>query len=491
MTTKGIIIYCKNLRLTALFIFLFLMFHLTYMHAQTVFAVIGDYGSDDAHEAAVAAMIDTWNPSFIMTVGDNTYSGSYADDVGKYYHTYMFPHDTTYGKSDTQTSNSFWPAIGDQDWDYQDLYSDTSYKNYFTLPYKETYYTVQIGDVEFFIMDSDTREKDGTDTNSVQGQYIHSQIQSSAAKWKIVIFHHPAYSSGDNGSHTYMQWPFENWGVDAVMSGHDHDYERILRDDNSDGDSLVYFIDGLGGAPIGYFHTTAVAGSRCEYLDNWGALKVIENADSLRFEFHSIDPGYPLIDTYTINKSSLPVELTSFTAMLVQPSSVQLKWSTATEVNNYGFDIERATGNNAFNKIGFVAGSGNSNSPKNYSFTDQPAGGSIFSYRLKQIDNDGAYKYSNTITVSIEGEDKVQLMQNYPNPFNPSTEIKYTIPKSGFVTIKVYNLLGREVATLVNEEKAAGNYSVTFNGANLSSGVYFYTMQEGDFLQTKKLVLLK
>ncbi len=141
--------------------------------------------------------------------------------------------------------------------------------------------------------------------------------------------------------------------------------------------------------------------------------------------------------------------------------------------------------------IGFVVGHGNSNSPKTYSFTDDsPLGGSKFQYRLKQIDTDGKYEYSDEIEVEIIPS-KFALYQNYPNPFNPSTKIKYQIPEVSFVTLKVYDVLGKEVAALVNEEKQAGNYEVEFNAINLPSGIYFYRLQTGNFVATKKMVLMK
>lgn len=200
------------------------------------------------------------------------------------------------------------------------------------------------------------------------------------------------------------------------------------------------------------------------------------------------------IDEIRIAKSwaeaPLPVVLTSFTAIDFK-EGVVLEWITATEVNNYGFEIERKEENTSWQIIGFVQGHGNSNSPKEYSFTNTPLGGTKFKYRLKQIDFDGTFEYSNEIEVNLQTPLFFLLNQNHPNPFNPNTTIKFSIPHSQFVTLKVYDVLGREVATLVNEEKAPGNYEVKFNGSNLPSGVYCYRLQAGSFSQTKKLLLLK
>jgi len=192
--------------------------------------------------------------------------------------------------------------------------------------------------------------------------------------------------------------------------------------------------------------------------------------------------------------NALPVELSTFTALSVN-SGVELKWSTATEVNNYGFEVERKS-NSTWEDIAFISGYGNSNSPKQYSYTDNNLnGGSSFQYRLKQIDNDGQFEYSNIIEVTAVPS-KFELSQNYPNPFNPSTTIKYYTPKNSFVTLKIYDMLGREIATLVNEQITPGYHEVNWNGHDskgeaVSSGVYIYRLTAGNFTQTKKMNLLK
>ena len=195
----------------------------------------------------------------------------------------------------------------------------------------------------------------------------------------------------------------------------------------------------------------------------------------------------------------LPVELTSFTAEVAE-KSVELKWRTATEVNNYGFEVERRAENErhlegdahlAWTKIGFVEGNGTTNAPKSYSFTDKNASGKI-SYRLKQIDRDGKFEYSQTVEVTaVSAPKEFGLEQNYPNPFNPTTAIGYQLSANSFTTLKVYDAIGREVATLVNEVKDAGYYSAQFNGAKLSSGIYFAKLTSDRKTQMKKLLLLK
>ena len=186
----------------------------------------------------------------------------------------------------------------------------------------------------------------------------------------------------------------------------------------------------------------------------------------------------------------VPVELTSFTANAIN-NEVQLFWQTATETNNQGFAIERKHISGDWLRIGFIEGNGTTTEPQNYSFVDNSISSGKYQYRLKQIDFNGTYEYSKIVEVEITAPTKYSLEQNYPNPFNPTTTIKYSIKKAGLVTLKVYDILGKEITTLVNENKTAGNYSVNFNASNLPSGIYFYRLKSGSFLATKKLIFMK
>ncbi len=199
--------------------------------------------------------------------------------------------------------------------------------------------------------------------------------------------------------------------------------------------------------------------------------------------------GFAIDDFSDIGSAELPVELTAFNASMVE-GKVSLNWETATEQNNYGFEVERQV-NSEWNKIGFVEGNGNSNSVKVYSFTDsKPVEGKIV-YRLKQIDFDGKYEYSNEIEVSYESVKEFSLDQNYPNPFNPTTNISFKIAESGKVSVKIFNAIGQEVAELVNKTMEAGRHEVSFNASNLPSGTYFCTMKAGSFTKTSKMLLIK
>ncbi len=189
--------------------------------------------------------------------------------------------------------------------------------------------------------------------------------------------------------------------------------------------------------------------------------------------------------------SLLPVELSSFVSS-VSGRNVTLNWSTSAETNNSGFDIERSVLNGNWTKVGNVSGNGTTTSSQSYTFTDRSLAAGTYSYRLKQIDFNGNYEYfelSNDVNIGVP--DNFSLSQNYPNPFNPVTKINYDLPVDGNVNIKIFDISGKEVMTLVNENKPAGYYSVSFYGANLSSGVYFYTINTGNFVSTKKMTLIK
>ena len=192
---------------------------------------------------------------------------------------------------------------------------------------------------------------------------------------------------------------------------------------------------------------------------------------------------------YSDESAPLPVELTSFTAKVLN-DIVQLNWSTATEINNYGFEIERKTAVD-WQNIGFVNGNGNSNSPKQYSFTDnKPTGGNKFQYRLKQIDNDGQFEFSEIVEVEFAPNDYV-LSQNYPNPFNPVTKVRFAIPVAGRVSMKLYNAVGEEVKEIINQDYDAGYHEVEINSSELASGIYLYKIVTNNFTGVKKLIILK
>jgi photosystem II stability/assembly factor-like uncharacterized protein len=193
---------------------------------------------------------------------------------------------------------------------------------------------------------------------------------------------------------------------------------------------------------------------------------------------------------HTTNGGGVPVELNSFTAS-ANGKEVTLSWSTATELNNQGFEVQRKFGSNEFVAIGSVRGHGTTTSPNNYTYIDKLTDAGKYFYRLKQIDFGGKYEYSLTVEVNWSPFTSYKLDQNFPNPLNPSTTIGFGIPEKGNVRLSVLNILGEEIKILLNEEKEAGYHSIEFNASDLPSGVYFYKLVSKDFVNTKKMILVK
>lgn len=208
---------------------------------------------------------------------------------------------------------------------------------------------------------------------------------------------------------------------------------------------------------------------------------------------HSISVSTTSFAQWTVSDATnpLPVELTSFTAV-ARNGKVELEWATATEVNNYGFEVERKA-MNSWEKIGFLEGHGSTNAPQSYSFTDAAARVGKYSYRLKQIDRDGKFEYHQAVEVTIGvTPNTVWLDNNYPNPFNPSTQISFVLGTAGSASLKVFDLLGQEVTTLANSVFNAGEVQTfTFDASKYSSGIYYYQLKSGNITEMKKMLLLK
>ncbi|HEY6436363.1 MAG TPA: T9SS type A sorting domain-containing protein, partial [Ignavibacteriaceae bacterium] len=187
---------------------------------------------------------------------------------------------------------------------------------------------------------------------------------------------------------------------------------------------------------------------------------------------------------------AVPVELTSF-SVESNGADAELKWITATETNNQGFDIERMNVSGVFEQIGFVPGFGTTTEPKAYSYTDSKLNAGNYTYRLKQIDFDGSFNYSNSIEVEVSAPSTFALEQNYPNPFNPSTTIRFSIPTETDVRLNVYNALGQEIAEIVNSRLKEGYHEVNFDATSLTSGIYFYRLEADNFVDVKKMIIIK
>lgn len=186
----------------------------------------------------------------------------------------------------------------------------------------------------------------------------------------------------------------------------------------------------------------------------------------------------------------LPVELATFSAK-ASNGAVVLEWKTNTELNNYGFEIQRRSDKKEWEKIGFVKGSGNSSSVREYSFIDKNVGKGYFEYRLKQIDFDGKYEFSSVASVVLIRQNTFELLGNYPNPFNPTTTISFILPDAQFVKLTIYNSLGQQIKVLANGIFAAGYHEINFDATGLQSGIYFYKLESAGLFETKKMIYAK
>ncbi|HZW40026.1 MAG TPA: YCF48-related protein [Ignavibacteriaceae bacterium] len=253
-----------------------------------------------------------------------------------------------------------------------------------------------------------------------------------------------------------------------------------------DFDDENYGVAGCGESKV-LITTNGGATWKMEFANNFTVFGVdIVSSPTMKSTFLVGYNGTVLVS----NISLVPVELASLTTN-VQGRDITINWSTATEKNNQGFAIERKLNNGEFKEITFIEGKGTTTVVQNYSFVDKNLSQGLYTYRLKQVDYDGTAEYSSEVTAEIGSPTVFRLDQNFPNPFNPSTVIKYSIPIQQQVTVKVFDLLGNEVSTLVNEVKSAGNYEITWNAANYASGLYFYQIKAGNFSDIKKMILMK
>jgi len=261
---------------------------------EVTFAVVGDFGSGSAREAAVAQRIASWRPQFVVTTGDNNYGtadDSYDPNVGQFYHPFIAPYAGAYGAG--AAKNAFFPAIGNHDWD---IGGGAPYFAFFTLPGNERYYEVAEGPVRLVFLDSDAREPDGRTPGSVQGAWAEARLAAATEPFVFVVFHHPAYTSGSR--EPTMLWPFKAWGADAVLTGHVHNYERLTDV------GLTYFVNGQGGHSTSGFGAIHPA-SQLRYNAQDGAQLVTVSATKATFRYFAVDGT--LVDTYTIGPDGLPV----------------------------------------------------------------------------------------------------------------------------------------------------------------------------------------
>jgi len=280
------------------------------------------------------------------------------------------------------------------------------------------------------------------------------------------LYYRVYLSSGSGGA-----WTELSLDILAYSSGSNKIYDKT---------GAVINILGLVSSEPGTY-TLEVVMSKNQFYDggNWNSM--VPGGQAVAY--NSATAGYKA--TFTI--APLPVELTSFTSKTTK-AGVMLNWTTATEVNNFGFDVETLNATSSiWEKVGFVEGHGNSNSPKEYSFFDNSG---ATSYRLKQVDFNGNYEYSDVVTVKASLA-KTELYQNSPNPFNPSTKISFSLAETGKVNVSIYNIIGQKVADLVNQTMESGVHSVDFNASNLPSGLYIYRLDTPNYSKTMKMMLIK
>jgi tartrate-resistant acid phosphatase type 5 len=280
---------------------------LTIAVTSTTFAVIGDFGVAGVPAKKVADMVKGWDPEFIITVGDNSYTDQTGigmnENIGQYYCDFIYNPDASEfyrcsGRASREKKNRFFPVTGNHDFEKND---PSVYLDYFTLPGKELYYDFVWGPVHFFAINSGPDGKTFNE-NSDMAQWLKIKLEQSDVPWKIVYFHHAPYSVGNHGNHVLMQWPYEVWGASMVISGHDHVYSRIRKKQYQ---NFYYFINGLGGHPAKYSCNANVLDPEIfEYLcynEDFGAMRV--NADSVMMQigFFNITDNIP-VDTLTLFK---------------------------------------------------------------------------------------------------------------------------------------------------------------------------------------------
>lgn len=299
-----------------------IIFYSLAVHSQSLrFAVIGDFGGGTSNETAVANQVKSWNPSFVVTVGDNRYGSINFDQaVGKDYCPFL--KDAGSGTNcggNVASINSFFPALGNHD--YTDGGGLSQYLSYFSLPGigvqssntsgNERYYDVIQGPVHLFILDSQGATTNSTDMTA-QKNWLQAQLAASTAVWKIVVDHHAPYSScSTHGSVAAMQWPYQSWGADAMFSGHDHTYERVVQN------GFPYFVDGYSGYTL-YNFGTPVTGSQVRYSSTYGAIRV--DADIHTITFTAINKDGVTVDTYSLTSNNPPV----FSNDIITKASVEI-----------------------------------------------------------------------------------------------------------------------------------------------------------------------
>ena len=353
------------------------------LRAQEImrFAVIGDFGSGDRNEEDVANLVKSWNPDFIVTTGDNNYPDGEAstidNNIGRYYAQFIYPYTGAFGPG-SPNINRFFPALGNHDLDNNAGTPGQPYVEYFTLPGNERYYDFVQGPVHFFMVNSDSREPDGITSSSVQGNWLRTRLAASTAQWKLVIMHHPPFSSRTSWQN--LQWPYKEWGATAVFSGHAHVYERILRN------GFPYITNGLGGDSTGSF-SGGLDGSVARFGANYGAMLVRVSSTSITFQF--VTRSGVIIDTFTFGPdATVPVAPSNLTASSISSGQSTLTWSD-NAINEDGYRVEQSTNSGSYIQVGATIANETSLVVGGLSV------GNVYSFRVRSTNNAGVSAYSN------------------------------------------------------------------------------------------------
>jgi hypothetical protein len=252
--------------------------------SEVVIANIGDYGLAGNDEAQVAAQVLSWNPDFITTNGNNNepsgQAGTLDANVGRYYHSYLYPYKGSYGQGSPEGINRFFPILGNHDWNSSLNPKNQPYLDYFFLPGNERYYEFVWGPVHCFMLDSDPNEPSGRTASSIQAAWLKDRLSAAKEYWKLVFVHNAPYSSGDHpGSEMLLRWPYAAWGASAVFAGHERLYERLQVG------GIPYFVNGAGGSELDGFAEKHLPESLFRYNVRHGAIRITANAVSLTADF--------------------------------------------------------------------------------------------------------------------------------------------------------------------------------------------------------------
>ncbi|MBI5825033.1 MAG: metallophosphoesterase [Chloroflexi bacterium] len=432
---------------------------------KITFAVIGDYGLAGQNEADVANLVKSWNPDFIVTAGDNNYQDGAAwsidDNIGQYYHDYIFPYTGKYGNG--SATRRFFPALGNHDWGANGA---KPYFNYFGYYKQQTFYDFVQGPVHFFVLDSDKNEPEGVASTSAQAKWLKKSLAASTSTFNIIILHHPPYSSGRHGSNVYMQWPFKDWGADAVIAGHDHTYERLLVN------GIPFFVNGIGGAELYKFENT-LPESQVRFNLDFGAMRV--EATSASMKFQTITRAGVLVDEYTIGQSNPSITAIS----LASPSPTNagvLNFQVTISEAVTGVDVSDFTlsTNLSGTAIGNLSGAGNS-----YTVSVNSGNGDG-TLRLDLADNDsitngmgnplggfgpgnGNFTNGQTFTVDKSAPKIISITRASSNPTNATSvdfSVTFSEPVTG-VDVSDFALSTNAGASLSNISGTGSAYLLT------------------------------